>query len=350
MPGSEEKTVPTICVFSGNEAGWRWYEEDSRGQVRWIFHDEEPKNFIERRIRRPRLSRIFGALRCIQSAEGESAVAIAAHSQFCTMWTAILLRLLGNKRPLLSFSFHFSKLPTGARLLIAKWAFSRVTRFCVHSGPERLRYARHFGLPVDRFEMIHWGVHPSSVEVADAPAPYQGPYICALGKDGRDYATLIEAMTSLPDMALIVVVQPYNLAGIEIPANVMVKFNIPREEALNVLKHSQFMALPLESNETSCGHITLVSAMFCGKAIVATRSTGIADYFPPDYGAPTVAAGDVNGWVEALRTMDGDTKRLERCADAGQKFSRLHCSHNAAFLRTMEFIRRAGVEIPRKSP
>jgi glycosyltransferase involved in cell wall biosynthesis len=261
------------------------------------------------------------------------------------MWTAILLRLLGHKMPLLSFSFHFSKLPTGARLLLARWAFSRVARFCVHSEPEKLRYAQHFGLPIDRFEMILWGVRPSSVEVAEAPAPSQVPYICAMGKDGRDYATLIEAMKSLPDMTLLVVAQPHNLAGLDVPANVKVSFDIPREEALNILKHSQFMALPLEDNETSCGHITLVSAMFCRKAIVATNSTGIADYFPADYDAPTVAARDVDGWVRALRTLYGDTKRLERCADAGERFSRLHCSHNAAFVRTIEFIRSADIDV-----
>ena len=113
-------------------------------------------------------------------------------------------------------------------------------------------------------------------------------------------------MKQLPELSLVLVAQPYNLIGCEIPGNVKVYCDIPRTEALNILKHSQFMALPLETNETSCGHITLVSAMFCHKAIVATGSTGIADYLPPDYAAPRVAAGDVDGWVKTLREMAKD--------------------------------------------
>jgi glycosyltransferase involved in cell wall biosynthesis len=152
-------------------------------------------------------------------------------------------------------------------------------------------------------------------------------------------------MKQLPEMALVLVAQPYNLVGCEIPENVKVYCDIPRAEALNILKHSQFMVLPLESNEASCGHITLVSAMFNHKAIVATGSTGIADYFPPNYAAPRVAVGDIDGWVQTLREMARDPERLERSATMGERFGRLYCSHEAAFRSTMEVFRKAGIRI-----
>lgn len=340
-----ENSIPTIAVFSGADANWNWYADDCRGRARWIFYTEEPKNFIERAIQRPRLSRIFGAFRCVLAAKRQSAVAIAAISQFSTFWTVFAMRLLRVRKPLLSFSFHFAKLPTGLRLRLSKWAFSHVERFGVHSTPERERYAKHFGVPVERFDLTLWGVRPSSVQSEEAPAPLDSRYICALGKDGRDYRTLTEAMKQLPEMTLILVAQPYNLVGCEIPQNVKVYCDIPRGEALNILKHSQFMALPLESNEASCGHITLVSAMFCHKAIVATGSTGIADYFPPDYGAPRVAAGDVDGWVRTLREMAKDPDQLERSATVGERFGLLNCSHDAAFRSTMDVFRKAGIRI-----
>jgi glycosyltransferase involved in cell wall biosynthesis len=152
-------------------------------------------------------------------------------------------------------------------------------------------------------------------------------------------------MKQLPELTLILVAQPYNLLGCEIPENVKVYCDIPRDEALNILKHSQFMALPLESNETSCGHITIVSAMFHHKAIIATGSTGIADYFPPDYAAPRVAAGDVDGWVTALREMVRDPERIDRCATMAERFGRLYCTHDAAFRTTMGIFRKAGIRI-----
>jgi glycosyltransferase involved in cell wall biosynthesis len=338
--------IPTIVVFSGLPSTWQWYAKDCGDRARWIFYTElEPRTLLERYIRRPRLSRVFTAFRCVRSARRASAAAIASFSQFNTLWTALALRLLHVDKPLLAITFHFSKLPTGARFLLSKWAYSRVARFSVHSEVERERYARHFGIPVERFDFVRWGVEPSSVDIAERPAPLAGPYICALGKDGRDYRTLIEAMKRLPHLVLVLVVQPYNIAGIDLPENVKVYCDIPREDALNILKHSQFMALPLESNEISCGHITIVSAMFCRKAIVATRSSGIEDYFPPDYDAPMVPAGDVDGWVHALQEMTTDPERLKRCEVSGEEFGRRYCSHDAAFRSTMEVFRRAGIPI-----
>jgi glycosyltransferase involved in cell wall biosynthesis len=336
--------LPTICVFSGNSRTWNWYALDCKDQVRWIFYNEDPMSFAERKIHRPKLSRIFGAFRCVRGSLRENAVAIAAHSQISTMWCAIALRLLRVPTPLLSFSFHFSELPTGIRRAILKWALVRVERFTVHSEPERARYSAHFGIPITRFDLIRWGVRASNVEF-DTPSPVTGKYICALGKDGRDYATLLSALRQLPETRLVVVAQPYNLVGVDIPDNVEVFYDIPLDVATGILKGSQFMVLPLKNDDTSCGHITIVSAMFCRKAIVATRSSGIADYFPKDYDSPKVPACDVDGWVQALRGMIDNPDRIEKCASMGEKFAYSYCSHDEACKNTLAIFRKTGIPI-----
>jgi glycosyltransferase involved in cell wall biosynthesis len=340
-------SVPEILVFSPHPSAWRWYESDMAGRARFIFHNEEPKSALERKITKPRLSRILGAWRCARQATLDGAAAIAAHSQFSTFWVALALRALRSNVPLLSFSFHYAILPLGIRLTFAKWAFSRVARFVVHSEPERARYAHHFGLPLDLFDLVRWGVEPASVETGEAPPVVPGPYICAVGKDGRDYRTLIEAMQGLPDLNLIVVAQPHNLKSVAIPDNVKVLINIPLPDAMNIIQYCQFMALPLETGETSCGHITIVSAMFCGKAIVATRSVGISDYFPENYPAPTVAAGDVEGWRNALSAVARAASLQQRCGELGRSFALHYCSHEAALRNSLEVFRRAGVEVSR---
>lgn len=338
--------LPTICVFSGNSRAWNWYALDSRDQVRWIFFNEDPKSFIEKRIQRPKLSRIFGAFRCVRGSIREHAVAIAAHSQVGTMWCAIALRLLRVSTPLLSFSFHFSELPTGIRRSILRWALVRVERFTVHSEPERARYSAHFGIPITRFDLVRWGVQASSVEF-DTPSPVAGDYICALGKDGRDYVTLLSAMKQLPEIKLVIVARPYNLVGVDIPDNVKVFYDIPIDVAIGILRGSQLMALPLKNGDTSCGHITIVSAMFCRKAIVATKSSGIADYFPSGYDSPMVPARDVDGWVKALRTMINNPDRGKKCASMGEEFAHLYCSHDEVCKHTLEVFRKAGIPIGR---
>ena len=345
MSTTSRGPLPTIVVFSPNSPDWRWYAPDTFEKANWIFHTEEPQSFIERMVRKPKLSRICGAFRCIRQAMHGSASAVAAHSQFNTLWTAIVLKLYRSEIPLIAFSFHFSKLPNGPRLALMKWAFSRVQRFTVHSEPERARYANHFNLSIDQFDLVRWGVEPSTVKIDESAPPLDRPYICALGKDGRDYDTLVKAMTLLPGLTLILVAQPYNLSGSQIPQNVIVRFNIPLAQAMNILRHCQFMALPLADEQTSCGHITIVSAMFCGKTIVATRSSGISDYFPQDYDVPKVAAKDVDGWVKALSDVSTDAELRERCGACGFEFAHNYCSHSAAFLASMETFRKAGVAI-----
>ena len=294
---SEKNAIPIISVFHGCGADWTWFAKETQGRAIWDFHTEIPKTWIERKITRPRLSRIMGAIRCVRSAKRRSSVAVAALSQFNTMWTVIAMKLLGPKVPLLSFAFHFSKLPTGLRLKANKMGLFACRSISGKFRSRKRAIAKHFGIPVERFDFVRWGVEVSSVKIEDAPRPMEPSYISALGKDGRDYATLVAAMKQVPELTLVLVVQPYNLNGVDIPENVKVYCNIPRDQALNILKHSQFMALPLESRETSCGHITLVSAMFCHKAILATQSSGIVDYFPDGYDAPSVPPGDVSGWV-----------------------------------------------------
>ena len=341
--------MPIISVFSPNPSTWTWYAKNVVGGEDWLFHNEEPANWLENRITRPRLSRMTGALRCVREANQRRAAAIAAHSQFSTFWISIAQSLMGSKIPLIACSFHFADLPSGIRLRLAGWAFERVNAFIVHSEPERRRYASHFGLPVDRFRLVRWGISPSSTLIEHSPPEVEGAYICALGKDGRDYRTLIEAMARLPHLNLVVVARPYNLTGLEIPNNVKILYDIPLARATNILKHCDFMALPLETETTSCGHITLVSAMFCRKAILATRSTGIADYFPPDYDGASIPAGDVIAWVNALSSMAIDVNRRNRCAERGAHFAHTHCSDEVALQQTLAVFQEAGIVFDRLS-
>jgi hypothetical protein len=85
--------------------------------------------------------------------------------------------------------------------------------------------------------------------------------------------------------------------------------------------------------------------MFYEKAIVATKSSGIADYFPQVYDAPKPGAKDVSGWVDALRSMADDPDRLERCGLAGAAFSHQYCTHEASYRGTMDVFLKAGIAI-----
>ncbi|HEY9693952.1 MAG TPA: hypothetical protein V6D15_17250 [Oculatellaceae cyanobacterium] len=219
-----------------------------------------------------------------------------------------------------------------------------VRRFVVHSQFERQQYSKYLQLPIERFDVVRWGVQVPNIENYEPPL-IDGSYICAIGKDRRDYGTLVRAMEKLRHLKLVIVAKPYNLAGIDIPNNVKVLYDIPLHQAMNILKYSQFMALPLDGEDVPCGHITLVWSMLYRKAFVATKSAGITDYIPDNYNAPEVAAFDVDGWVNALREMADNLQRRQRCEDLGDRFARMYCSHEAALKGCCEVLRKEGLTI-----
>jgi glycosyltransferase involved in cell wall biosynthesis len=90
--------------------------------------------------------------------------------------------------------------------------------------------------------------------------------------------TLLVASRILPHIAFVLVLRPENLAGLDVPPNFGVIVNASFEEAMNILLHSVFTALPLPTSTTPCGHVTLDCAMHLGKTVVAAASAGITDY------------------------------------------------------------------------
>lgn len=337
-------TPATISTCSPNPLSWRWYEPETISQIRWLFHTETPNSRFESIIKRPNLARIRCTFDCVDQAIQERADLMIAHSDRTTFWTSMAMNLRQTEIPLLSYSFNLPSLPTGTRLYGLKQAVKRVQRFVVHSELERQTYAAHLDIPLDRIDVVRWGVQIPSVQ--DSEPHIQGSYICAIGKDRRDYPTLVQAMEQVPELKLVIVAQPHNFPpDLKLPSNVEVLYNIPLDLAMNVLQHSQFMALPLQGEKIACGHITIVWAMLYHKAFVATRSAGLSDYIPDQYEAPQVGAGDVTGWVKALRLMVEDTPRRERCEDLGDHFARTYCSHAAALQGCCDVLRKEGIKI-----
>jgi glycosyltransferase involved in cell wall biosynthesis len=336
----------TISVFTSlHGSDWRWIEPETQNQVRWLFQYAIPQSFLERIVTKPNLSRITGVFRCVKQAVREGSDLVVAQCQRDAFWAAIAMHLYRAKMPLIAYAFHFDGLPTGLRLQVLKWAYSKVQRFVVYSDYERQKYADYFGIPIDRFEFVRWSIKASEIEMENDPPHYPGKYICAIGKDGRDYPTLVQAIAQMPDLNFITVSYPYNLAGVELPPNLKALYQIPMTEAMNIVKHCQFMVMPLEAEDTSCGLMTLFWAMLCRKACIPTRSIAVEEYLPAEYDAPRVEAGDVQGWIKAIRTMIRDDARRQHCEEVGVKFVTEECSHEVALKGCLEMFRKEGVNV-----
>lgn len=296
---------------------WRFVaDEIDRPDVDWRFHDSTPINAIERLIRRPRIARYRAAFAAARDARG--ADVLLSHLPVATAAVAQAARWMGASPRHLAISFNFTALPTGARLAYMRRALQRVDRFLVYSRAEQQLYPALFGLDPARFDFLHW---PMATPPAEGERPCDQPYICAVGGEARDYATLIAAMRGLPDIVLIIVTRPGVVDAATLPANVRLLHNLPLASFWNVVRHSRISVVALRDQETNCGHITLVGSMLLGRAIVATRSSGIADYVSDGDTARLCDPGDADALRAAIAEVWHDGALRDRLGERGRSFA-----------------------------
>ncbi|MDP9095167.1 MAG: hypothetical protein M3N26_01205, partial [Pseudomonadota bacterium] len=202
---------------------------------------------------------------------------LVSHGPRISLYVELANRRQARRTRHLAYVFNYTELPRGKKRALHANALASIDRFVVFSTAERTIYSNYFDLPIERIDMIPWAVRPPWLPEGERPV-VAGNYLCAVGAQGRDYGVLVEAMRMLPQLRLVIVASAASMSGIRVPENVEVRLDTPLAEATNIIAHSRFMVLPLRDAEVPCGHVTIVSAMHLGKAIVATRSSGIADY------------------------------------------------------------------------
>lgn len=136
-----------------------------------------------------------------------------------------------------------------------------------------------------------------------APRPQPRPMICAVGREARDYDTLLAAVVDLPLDVMIVAGSLWSrradsTQGRQLPANVTVG-QYSYVELRQIYADAALVVLPLRPNNFQAGITSLLEAMAMGKAVICSRTTGMADllvegesglYVPPEDAAALRAA------------------------------------------------------------
>lgn len=315
---------PRIINLSDQPPAWQW--------LRTAFAETHPDwHHVSSQAMRPALALLRDRQARLQAARQALALArqagrpavLVSHGPRPANYLGNLLRQ-GDALAHLVFSFNFTGLPLGLERHALRRAFRRVDRFVVASRLEQRRYAAHFDLDPGRIDFLPWGVRPPDRATLGPPS-VAGPYLCALGSQARDYATLARAMRQLPHLKLVLVATPASVAGLALPGNITLRTNIPRVEAHNLLAHSQGMVLPLADPLAACGHVTAVSAMQLGIPVVASRCEGLADYLVHEQSALLAEVGDAAGLAAAIARLHDDPALAQRLARAAQDFADQHC-------------------------
>jgi len=253
--------------------------------------------------------------------------AVISHDPRVTYPVAMLLQRFGYRGKHIAFSFNYAALPGRAHCRLHARGFRHVDRFVVYSAMERDLYHQRFQIPIEKIDFIHWGVNSPSINPNNPPLE-TGDYICAIGGNSRDYETLATAMRDLPDIRLVLVARPHNVAGFTLPNNVALRTNIPSSDAINILANSRFMVLPLAGSVVPCGHVTLVNAMHLGKAFIATQSRGIDDYAVPEQNCRLIPAKDPKQMAAAIQDLWGQPKLCNWLGNQGRAFAETHCTED----------------------
>jgi glycosyltransferase involved in cell wall biosynthesis len=315
-----------ICCADIADPKWRWLEGSLADTgIRLEFIRAVPRNMVERRVRFLNLARIRSSFEAVRLAREKKADTIVTHGPALAAWCGLFARYLRVNIPIVAHTFNFTELPKGIKRSLFGWMFAKVDRLVVFSKLERSLYAKAFSLPEERFDVIHWGVAPPAVESAETPFE-PGQYVCAIGGNARDYGTLLDAARLIPHIRFVCVVRPNNLIGLDIPTNVIVHTNLPVGQAMNILAHSRFMVLPLLHSEVPCGHVTIVAAMYLGKAFIITDSEGIRDYVQNGYNAITIPPRSASALAEATERLWNTPGLCEGLGENGRRFARQECT------------------------
>ena len=304
---------------------WRWIADSCRRpDWSWKFISASAESAIERTMRWPEISRYRA---CWSAAKhGRRVDVVVTHGPWMTATTETFRQLQRTNGSLhIAFSFNFTVLPQGVRRRLMTKAFQTVDHFFVYSTMEKDLYSEYFGIPRSRFSMVHWGSRDESTDIESLPKQ-QEPYVSAVGGQGRDYATLSEAMAQLPEIPLSLIATQESVQGIRFPSNVRLRIGVPMEETHQVMQGAKFMLLPLRDNTVPCGHVTSVTSMKLGKATVATRSEGISDYVIDDQTGLICDSRSPNALAKAIRRLWEDEQLCSRLASGAKCFAETYCT------------------------
>jgi glycosyltransferase involved in cell wall biosynthesis len=201
-----------------------------------------------------------------------------------------------------------------------RWCFSSVYRCICSSTQEANYYTRTFRWPSRKAAFVPFHTNPEFLERKTAA---EEPFVIAAGRTFRDYPTLVEAFRGIAPR-LLIVASPGTLGPAPLPPNVTVAYDLPLTDLLERVARSMFVVLPLEVREISTGQTVLLEAMSMGKAVIATRVSGTAEYIDDMRTGMLVPPNDPEALRAAVLRLASDAELRRRLGGAALERIRQH--------------------------
>ncbi len=243
---------------------------------------------------------------------------------------AALMCLMRRRRPghiaILMVPFHDAAPVTWKRrakgLLVARLVRGGIDRINVPAPLQRRWASDRWRLPRERFVDARWPIDTSFWRPMDGA----GDLICAVGREMRDYATLIEALRPLDIPCHIAAGTAVYYGGFgsldpraanaddhALPTTITIGPK-PLPELRELYARSRCVVIPILPSVSDNGISTVMEAMAMGRAVISTDTAGRAEILEHEVNCLLVPPQDVRALRDAIERLWGDP---ELCARLG---------------------------------
>jgi glycosyltransferase involved in cell wall biosynthesis len=217
----------------------------------------------------------------------------------------------------------FSWISTPKKAAVLRRTHSHIHRLVVWSSIQYEFAVNTLGIPASRVVQLRWLVDQKFWRPMGRPTDM----ICAVGRELRDYATLVAAirdwtvpchiaakvdvgkkdrwMTDLRDASSL---PPHITLGTK-----------PYPELRELYARSRFVVLPLYPTDTDNGVTAMTEAMAMGKAVICTKVDGQRDVLVDGVNGIFVPPGDPRALRESIEYLWNHPEECERMGREGRK-------------------------------
>jgi glycosyltransferase involved in cell wall biosynthesis len=181
--------------------------------------------------------------------------------------------------------------------LVFSQAQERYLRDEVGLGPERARFV--FDKVDQRF------FYP-------AERPARGDYLVSVGREQRDYATLVEALRPLRLPCVIVPGSAWShraMGELALPDHVTVRSGLSYSALRDLYRNARLVVVPVRAQtDYAAGVNTVLEGMACGRPVVASDTPGLSGYIEDRVDGISVPAGAADALRIAIEELWDDTQ------------------------------------------
>lgn len=243
---------------------------------------------------------------------------------------------------LIAVSMNLSRKPISTKYgwlnRIGNRIFSRLDFAIVHSAHEARLFADLHALPVEKFAFAHWGYDPP-LTAGSMFDDYPQPYFCMIGRNNRDHATFLEAITGLPARGVLIVPGYARPDGFAIPGNVEVFTDLDLAECLSCQRNALASLILVQDGMRGAGHITAVSAFHLGTPQIASDVLPLEDYLIAGVNALSVPLHDAQALRRRLLALLEDPEMAATLVQRGRSMAGRWMTAEASATRIADVIR-----------